>query len=72
MRVIDGRVEIEQEFSRASPELREHVRVGLQGCLAERFFVEALPSYFSTRAEGASRARILMHRLHRMVGRDPH
>jgi hypothetical protein len=67
VRVVDGRSEIEDEFERAPHALREFVRAALIECLHDRFFIEALPEYFSGQEEGRARARIALERLRRMT-----
>jgi len=67
-RVVDGRREIEDEFARAPRELTAFVAGALRSCLADRFFVEALPGYFGGGIDGNARGRIAMRRLERLCG----
>jgi hypothetical protein len=68
IRVFDGRAGIEQDLAEASSALRRHVRSSLADCMADRFFVEALPGYFPTHEEGDARARLLLARLRGFLG----
>lgn len=62
-RVLDGRRELEEEFRGAPGDLVSFVSVELRACLADRFFVEALPDYFGGGDEGRARARIVTRRM---------
>jgi hypothetical protein len=67
VRVVDGRASVERELSAAPPRLGAYVRSGLATCIADRFFLEALPGYFPTHEEGSARSRLLVERRVRMA-----
>lgn len=67
VRVVDGRLGIEEELALAPRELREFVSIGLANCLQDAYFVEALPGYFSAGDEGRGRAWIVLERLRRIA-----
>ena len=63
VRVVDGREALTREMEQAPAELRAHVAAGLQKCLADRYFLEALPGYFDDHSEGRQRSDIVIRRL---------
>ena len=65
--VIDGRTGIEEEVANSSSELRAFVAQALRRCLADRFFVEAIPGFYSDRLEGRARSRIVVERMHSII-----
>jgi hypothetical protein len=63
VRVVDGRPEIVEEVAGSPADLRRFVGQGIESCLADRFFAEALPTYF----DGPGRARILRPRMEALI-----
>jgi hypothetical protein len=63
---FDGRAEIVDEFSLSSPDLRVYVADGIKRCLGDRFFREALPTYFD---DGPARLPILLRRLEALTAK---
>jgi len=66
-RVLDGRSGIEEEIGRSPRELRSFVGHELSKCLADRFFLEAMPGYFPGVEEGIARSRLLEQRMRAIV-----
>ncbi len=66
-RVLDGRPGIEEEIGRSPQELRSFVARELSRCLADRFFLEAMPGYFPGAEEGAARSHLVERRMRAIV-----
>jgi hypothetical protein len=71
VRVMDGRPGIGEELGRSPWELGVFVARELSRCLADRFFLEAMPGYFPGAEEGAARARLLERRIRAIVRELP-
>jgi hypothetical protein len=71
VRVVDGRASILDEHRAAPSDLRAFVAEHLQRCLADRYFTEALSSYFRDPQIGAARAQIVESRLHGLIALSP-
>lgn len=70
VRVVDGRDALTRELENAPAELRAHVAAGLQKCLADQYFIEALPGYFVDHFEGRQRSDTVIRRLHALAGEE--
>jgi hypothetical protein len=70
VRVVDGREALASEMERAPAAIRAFIAAGLRGCLADQYFVEALPGYFADPAEGLQRARGTEQRLRELAARS--
>jgi hypothetical protein len=68
VRVVDGREALTWEVERAPAELQAFIAAGLRGCLADRYFVEALPGYFADLEDGLQRSRGTEQRLRTLAG----
>jgi hypothetical protein len=70
IRVVDGRSRsILDELQAAPQELRAFVAAQLASCLADRFFIEAIASYFTDPQIGAARARMVEARLRALAAK---
>lgn len=69
VRVLDGRPGLEEEIKRGPQELRSFIARELSRCLADRFFLEAMPEYFPGLEEGIVRSRLVEQRM-RAIARE--
>lgn len=65
--VIDGRAGILDEIARSPRRLEVFVAEQITRCLADRFFVEAIPGYYSDQREGVIRASMAIERLRQIL-----
>jgi len=70
VRVVDGREALASEMARAPAEVRAFIAAGLRECLADRYFVEALPGYFADLEEGLQRSRGTEQRLRELAAHN--
>lgn len=69
VRTVDGRPSIVAETRHAPRTLQDFVAERLAACLADRWFLEALTSYFRDPQIGPQRARVVADRLRQLARR---
>jgi hypothetical protein len=71
IRVVDGRESVLDELDRAPTGVRSYVAASISRVLADRYFLEALPTYFGDLEEGSARARVTEDRLRKLIAAVP-